>query len=109
MSTGNELRERDVRASETLDAGTGAVLEADDCRELLDRWHETELGFVEDPRRAVEACDALVTEAMDRVAASFQADRLLLERKWSQGEPSTEDLRATIQRYRALFQRMLAV
>lgn len=107
MATGNEVQERGPTGGEGF---VEQVLEDEDCQSLLGQWREAETRFVDDPRGAVEACDALVTDVMDRVTASFQADRLLLERKWAQEEePSTEDLRATMQRYRALLQRLLTV
>lgn len=104
MTTANELQEPDLG-----ECATGQVLEDEDCQSLLGQWHEAETRFVDDPRGAVETCDVLVTDVMERVTASLQADRLLLERKWAHAEPSTEDLRATMQRYRALLQQLLTV
>jgi hypothetical protein len=87
-----------------------AVLEDSDRESFLTRWSELQASFLDDPRSAVAQSDALVAALTERVTAVFVADRLLLERQWAQAEePSTEDLRAALQRYRTFFQRLLSV
>jgi len=93
-------------------AGTQAMaLLADtEARELRARWGEVQIGFVDEPRRAVEQADALVAEVMKRLAEVFSRERAELERQWSQGgDVSTEDLRVALQRYRSFFDRLLSV
>jgi hypothetical protein len=77
--------------------------------DLKARWEVIQQGFVDDPRRAVSDADSLVDEVLNRLSASFDEQQKNLESQWSDGEPSTEDLRSALQRYRDFFQRLLAV
>lgn len=71
-------------------------------------WDRIEVAFVDDPRRAVEKADRLVGEVIQALTDSFGDTRSQLERQWGEGaEISTEDLRLTLQRYRAFFARLL--
>ena len=82
----------------------------EDTSELSRRWSDIQAGFVDEPRRAVELADTLVAETMERLAKMFAGARENLERQWDRGENvTTEDLRVTLQRYRAFFDRLLAV
>jgi hypothetical protein len=75
----------------------------------VDRWTEIQVGFVDDPRQTIEAADALVGEVLDEVMATFTTERARLEGQWRSGsEPSTEDLRLALQRYRSFFDRLVA-
>src|SRR4029453_4691210 len=61
-------------------------------------------------RRAAEQADALVAEVIQRLANSFSQARSTLEGQWGRGDNvSTEDLRVTLQRSRAFFDRLLNV
>jgi hypothetical protein len=74
------------------------------------RWSEIQTGFVDEPRRAVQEADALVTDVIKRIAGSFGSERAELERQWDRGDDvSTEDLRLALQRYRSFFSRLLTV
>jgi hypothetical protein len=74
------------------------------------RWTEIQAAFVDEPRRAVEQADALVAEVIKRLASSFADERSKLEGQWGRGDNvSTEDLRVSLQRYRAFFDRLLSV
>ncbi len=74
------------------------------------RWAEVQSGFVDDPRRAVAAGDELVAEVMKSLAESFAHEREKLEKELSHtGEASTETLRVGLRRYRAFFDRLLAL
>jgi hypothetical protein len=86
-----------------------ALLPADVNSDFQGRWETLQTGFVDEPRRTVEEADQLVAEVMQRLAEGFAAERERLERQWGRGEDiSTEDLRITLQRYRAFFQRLLS-
>jgi len=81
-----------------------------DADRFRDRWHRIQTGFVDEPRRAVEAADALVAELMQLLAQNFADERSKLEGRWdSDGDVDTEDLRVALQRYRSFFERLLAV
>jgi len=73
------------------------------------RWDVIQQGFVDDPRNAVTEADSLVDDVLKNLADSFDRQRQGLEQQWSGGEPSTEDLRSALQRYRAFFQRLLTL
>ena len=73
------------------------------------RWQEIQAGFVDEPRRAVQDADALVVDMMDRLARMLASEREQLESPGEPGQVSTEDLRQGLRRYRALFERLLAV
>ena len=74
------------------------------------RWTEIQAAFVDEPRRAVEHADALGGDVIKRVASSFAEERSKLEGQWGRGDNvSTEDLRVSLQRYRAFFDRLLSV
>jgi hypothetical protein len=74
------------------------------------RWTEIQVAFVDEPRRAVEQGDALVADVVKRLASTFADERSKLEGQWGRGDNvSTEDLRVTLQRYRAFFDRLLSV
>jgi len=73
------------------------------------RWQEIQAGFVDEPRRAVQDADALVVDMMDRLARMLASEREQLESLGEAGKVSTEDLRQGLRRYRALFERLLAV
>lgn len=71
-------------------------------------WDRIEIAFVDDPRRAVEKADRLVGEVIQALTDSFSDTRTRLEEQWDKGaDVSTEDLRLTLQRYRAFFARLL--
>jgi hypothetical protein len=73
------------------------------------RWQEIQAGFVDEPRRAVQDADALVVDMMDRLARMLASEREQLESLGEAGKVSTEDLRQGLRRYRALFDRLMAV
>ncbi|TCC08608.1 hypothetical protein [Kribbella soli] len=73
------------------------------------RWEVVQQGFVDDPRNAVSEADKLVDDVLKHLADGFDRQHQGLEQQWSSGEPSTEDLRSALQRYRAFFQRLLTL
>lgn len=82
----------------------------EESESLRDRWSDIQTGFVDEPRRAVEQADSLVADCIRRLAESFADERAGLERQWDRGDNvSTEDLRITLQRYRAFFTRLLSL
>lgn len=86
------------------------LLAADAVGEFQRRWTDIQAGFVDEPRRAVEQADALVADAIKRLAESFANERAQLEAQWDRGgDVSTEDLRQALQRYRSFFSRLLSV
>jgi hypothetical protein len=87
--------------------GNAPLLERGD--EWMDRWNEIQIRFVDEPRESIANADALVDEVMKQLAAAFAEERARIEGEWSAGsEPSTEELRVALQRYRSFFNRLLA-
>ena len=81
-----------------------------ESRDLFSKWDALQVGFIDEPRRAVEQADHLVATAMKRTAEVFAEERERLERQWDSGDNvSTEDLRIAMRRYRSFFHRLLAV
>ncbi len=80
------------------------------CRSMRSRWENLQVGFVDEPRHAVEQADQLVSEAIHELATQFASEREKLEKQWHAGsDVSTEDLRLAFQRYRSFFERLLSV
>jgi hypothetical protein len=85
------------------------LLEDNELQDLLVQWKDIQAEFVDEPRKAVQAADALVAELMQRLAQMFASERAQLESRWAGGEDvSTEDLRRGLRRYRSFFERLLA-
>jgi hypothetical protein len=88
----------------------GELFAPDDREELEQRWTEIQTRFVDDPREAVEAANALVDDLMNRLMSSFSEERSRLEGQWDRGDDvTTEDLRTVLQKYRAFFGRLLEI
>jgi hypothetical protein len=80
-----------------------------ELNELRARWDKAQIGFVDEPRAAVEQADSLVATVVKRLAEQFAAERADLEHQWDRGtEVSTEDLRLALRKYRSFFDRLLA-
>lgn len=74
------------------------------------RWDAVQVGFVDEPRHAVEEADGLVAAAMKRLAEIFAEERAKLESQWGRGDQvSTEELRVALRRYRSFFGRLLSI
>jgi hypothetical protein len=96
--------------TETTESAVAPLFGQDEVHSLRERWTTIQSSFVDEPPRAVEQADALVADAIKRLAQMFADERQSLERQWSRGdEVSTEDLRQALQRYRSFFSRLLAV
>ena len=81
-----------------------------DAQDLHSRWEKIQIGFVDEPRKAVELADELVASAIKRLAEVFAAERQRLEAEWDKTDNvSTEDLRIALRRYRSFFDRLLSV
>jgi hypothetical protein len=89
--------------------GFAPLFEQEGLEEFRSRWAAIQTGFVDDPRKAVEQADELVSSVMKHLTEAFANERSNLEREWSEGEEvSTEDLRIAFRRYRSFFDRLLS-
>lgn len=104
--TGDERFTRDEAVTE----GSVAVMDSDEVQDLRDRWIAIQAAFIDEPRRSVTEADRLVGDVTERITRSFEDERARLEEIWESGEDiTTEDLRLTLQRYRAFFDRLLSI
>lgn len=86
------------------------LLSPEEAKDFRARWDAIQVGFVDEPRRAVEQADSLVAGAMQRLAEMFADERAKLEGQWDRGDDvSTEELRLALRRYRSFFGRLLSV
>jgi hypothetical protein len=88
---------------------SGQLLDEGLATTLRQRWQELQTRFVDDPQDSVRSADALVEEAMHGVTRRIAEEKGRLEEQWSAGgETGTEELRRTLQQYRAVLDRLLA-
>jgi hypothetical protein len=92
------------------DPDSTSLFTPDEASDLRSRWEMIQVGFVDEPRRAVEEADKLVASAIERLAQIVAAERTILERRFKQAnDASTEDLRVALQHYRSFFSRLLSM
>ncbi|HYJ99429.1 MAG TPA: hypothetical protein VEX14_15325 [Burkholderiaceae bacterium] len=84
------------------------LFHADVAQGFRARWDTVQIGFVDDPRQAVQQADELVAEVMNSLAQSFADERRQFEAQMKE-TASTENLRVALQRYRSFFQRLLSL
>jgi hypothetical protein len=113
MTAPDEFRDDTTATDEPIVGGTDLddePLLLGDSADLTSRWDRTQAMFVDDPRQAVQEARELVEDVLGRLAGTFDTERGKLEAAWEAGEePSTEDLRQALRRYRAFFERLLSV
>jgi hypothetical protein len=81
-----------------------------DTQDFRSRWEKVQIGFVDEPRKAVEQADELVASAIKQLAEVFATERHKLEAEWEKTDNvSTEELRIALRRYRSFFDRLLSV
>jgi hypothetical protein len=87
-----------------------ALFAGNEANELRARWDSIQVGFVDEPRKAVQEADALVSDTIKRLSEVFANERQNLEHQWGRNDNvSTEDLRVALRRYRSFFSRLLAI
>ena len=86
------------------------LFSTEESQGLRSRWENLQVGFVDEPRQAVEQADRLVTEAINELSKGFSSQREKLEQQWHREQDvSTEDLRLAFRRYRSFFERLLSM
>jgi len=97
-------------SGEQIGSGSEPLFDEGDAAGLRNRWKDIQVGFVDEPRAAVQKADTLVAETIKRLADSFATSRRDLEGQWDRaGDVSTETLRVALQRYRSFFNRLLSI
>ena len=96
--------------AESRDDALEPLFEAETARKFRTRWMTIQSKFVDDPRDSVKQADDLVADIIKDVTMNFANRRIALEKQWNGGESiSTEDMRQALKRYRAFFERLLAL
>jgi hypothetical protein len=85
-----------------------ALFPPDMAQHFRSRWDQVQIGFVDDPGRAVQQADELVAEVMKNLADMFARQRAGIEAEVGD-HANTENLRVALQRYRSFFQRLLSI
>jgi hypothetical protein len=94
----------------TPDEAPVSLFDEGRSQEFRGRWDSIQASFVDEPREAVSAADALVAEVLQELARSFATERESLEKEWTLGDQvSTEDLRQALRHYRSFFDRLLSL
>jgi hypothetical protein len=102
-AVGIEPRRTDPRAEDE------SVAWIDDPEDVRLRWQTVQVGFVDNPRGAMDDAGKLVDEVVDLVVTGVAAQRDRLGESWSAEELDTEQLRLALRRYREFLDRLLAV
>src|ERR1700677_3983183 len=63
-----------------------ALVVSNQANELRARWDCIQVGFVDEPRKAVQEADALVSATIKRLAEIFADERHKLEKQWDRRE-----------------------
>jgi hypothetical protein len=116
LSTADLVAANNTHSDPTLTMGKAAqepnlpLFAQTDTQDFRSRWEKIQIGFVDEPRKAVEQADELVASTIKRLAEVFATERHKLEEEWGKTDNvSTEDLRVALRRYRSFFDRLLSV
>ena len=99
----------ELRAAAQRETKTAPDIPARQMDDLRGRWNTIQSSFVDEPRKAVEQADELITSAIKQIEEVLTAERANLKKEWSRGEQvSTEDLRVCLQHYREYLDRLIS-
>ncbi len=82
------------------------------ARDFRASWDAVQIGFVDDPQRAVRQADELVRQMLQNLSQTFSDERAGLDARGdgaAADAASTEKLRVALRRYRAFMQRLLSL
>lgn len=87
-----------------------ALFPPDMAQAFRERWASVQIGFVDDPRGAVQQADELVAKVMKSLAERFAQQRASIESDVGQNDQaSTENMRVALRSYRSFFERLLSL
>lgn len=90
------------------DARLSGLLDHEDSERFRHRWNDIQSMFIDDPHAVVKKADALVSEVITHLSQELGDKCHSLTGQWAEKDNvSTEDLRVILQRYRALFNRII--
>jgi hypothetical protein len=100
----------EIRAITTSEADADrGLLKSEDCKKFRSRWETLQIGFVDDPRNAVDQARQLVKEAVNQLRETLADTEHNLDQHYRQPDASTEEQRLALQQYRSFFERLLTV
>ena len=94
------------------DESLAPLFTPDAARDFRASWDAVQIGFVDDPQRAVRQADELVRQMLQNLSQTFSDERAGLDARGGDGvadAASTEKLRVALRRYRAFMQRLLSL
>jgi hypothetical protein len=107
---GSAIEKQGSLASSPEDAQLAPLFLPEVSKDFRAHWDAIQIGFVDDPKRAVREADELVAQVMKSLAETFSKERAELEGQVDPAEQaSTENLRVALRRYRSFFQRLLSL
>jgi len=107
----NQAPQPPMKAPASDDEKLAPLFEPGVASDFRARWDAVQIGFVDDPKRAVRQADELVAQVMKSLAETFSNARAKFEGDTAaEGDSaSTENLRVALRRYRSFFQRLLSL
>ena len=107
---GSAIEKQVSHAGSSEDAQLAPLFLPEVSKDFRAHWDAVQIGFVDDPKRAVREADELVAQVMKSLAETFSKERAELEGQVDPAEQaSTENLRVALRRYRSFFQRLLSL
>jgi hypothetical protein len=106
VGTTPEQAEYDRRHGGATDGYDPIFAEAD-VKDIRERWHDIQVGFVDDPAGAVQRARDLNDEMVTSLAAALDARKRELEQSTANGD--TEGLRQALRHYRHILDRISAL
>ena len=98
------------QARDPKDEQLAALFPQETAEAFRSDWDSVQIGFVDDPRKAVQQADELVAKVMKSLAESFAKQRASIEADVGRDEQAdTENLRVALRRYRSFFERLLSI
>jgi hypothetical protein len=70
------------------------------------RWHDIQAMFIDDPRASTEQAASLVDASVEALVISVKERQKSLLSAWQGDDTETEELRTTLQQYRAFWNRL---
>jgi hypothetical protein len=106
VSDAEDRRDRSNGAAGPGDDADGELILIDNGDAFRSQWESVQIGFVDDPRQAVQDAQDLLSSVVDELIDSFR--RTLDDTLAGDDDRSTDQLRHTFRRYRVLFERLLS-
>lgn len=93
------------------DESLAPIFTPEAARDFRASWDAVQIGFVDDPQRAVHQADELVRQMLENLSRTFSDERAGLDARGDgvADVDSTEKLRVALRRYRAFMQRLLSL